>query len=133
MSNEETLQLGAVSPKPVTDDDLKNALKSVALESPSYVYTSPEWMEPGTDRCYYVHHARGDEGMLACGCMVGVALHSLGVPLAALKEWEACSASAVLMEFFPNASDEVRAAYTTAQIRQDRGLPWGVAIRGLDL
>lgn len=123
-----------VETKTVTDEDLKSALRTVAEGSPGYVYTSPEWQgEPGTSGCYYVHHARDDESILAPGCMVGYALNALGVPLSALKEWEHNPAVDLLDEFFPGASADVRAAYRRAQARQDRGCPWGKAIQGLDL
>ncbi|MGW0920370.1 hypothetical protein ACWD3J_15290 [Streptomyces sp. NPDC002755] len=121
------------SPKPVTDEDLKTALRTVAVDSPGYVYESPEWMEPGTNACYYVHRARENEDLLAPGCMVAYALNALGVPLAALKEWEACPAADVVAHFFPQATEETLYAYNTAQSRQDLGKPWGTAIRGLEL
>ncbi|MEU3618865.1 hypothetical protein ABZ725_42070 [Streptomyces sp. NPDC006872] len=131
-TTEERMQPVAV-PKPVTDADLKIALRTVAVDSPGYVYESPEWMEPGTNRCYYVHRARENEDLLAPGCMVAYALNALGVPLAALKEWESCPASDVVAHFFPQATEETLYAYNRAQSRQDIGKPWGTAIRGLGL
>ncbi len=117
----------------MSDEALKTALRTVAQGSPGYVYEAPEWMEPGVNRCYYVHRAREDESLLAPGCMVGYALNALGVPLESLKEWEACPASQVVAAFFPDASADVIAAYRVAQARQDRGDTWGKSIRGLDL
>jgi hypothetical protein len=90
-------------------------------------------MEPGTNRCYYVHNARDNEDILAPGCLVGYALNALGVPLAALKNWEAQPAADVVAEFFPNVSGEILETYNRAQSRQDRGETWGKSIRGLDL
>ena len=122
-----------VETKPVTDEDLKTALRTVAQGSPGYVYTAPEWMGDGTAQCFYVHNARDAENVLAPGCMIAYALNALGVPLVALKRWEHRPASEVVAAFFPNASGEIIDAYRRAQSRQDRGQPWGKAIRGLDL
>lgn len=118
----------------VTDQDLKDALRAVAMENPGHVYTAPDHLDAsGMGRCFYVHWPEGDEEALSPGCMVGHALYRVGVPLDRLQDHETRPAAHVLEDFFPQASGDTLSAYNSAQARQDIGHPWGKAIRDAGL
>lgn len=111
-----------MSYKNVTNEDLLRTLREVAAEQPEKVYKSPAG---AGGSCFYVH---GNEP----GCIVGHALHRLGVPLETLKEHESDAARAPLNDLFPEVTEGAMDLVDSVQYLQDRGEPWGEAIKALD-
>lgn len=84
------------------------------------------YRQQGNDGCLYVH--TDDEGNLCDGCLIGKALHLLGVP----REWldfhnanQGAYSLMSLLEF----SEEIKNAAHGAQSKQDNGETWGVALK----
>lgn len=108
--------------------------KAVALKGADFRYTSPLWKDgeyPGSagDGCLYVHSS--PEGPIP-GCIAGWALHSHGVSLARLQEWEDTSALSVVQDLSRDGSDSDRnnragRVLRAAQSIQDVNGTWGAA------
>lgn len=109
----------------VTEAQVRQALaEAVAEKGDDYVYTNPEGesAKGSAASCYYVH---GD----VPGCLVGNALHRLGVPLWALEARELRGAYSVAKEVIDVTDD--RGTYTmlgSVQDAQDNGAMWGDAL-----
>lgn len=119
-------------PSSVTDAQMLDALRQVAMEKPEYVYTAPEHMKGDFEgaSCFYVHFGDDeDDSSLIPGCMVGAALHRLGIPLNLLGQHETRPARWVVRDFFPDVAPETAQIFTRAQGWQDSGEPWGAAYR----
>jgi hypothetical protein len=115
----------------ITDAELIDALKAVVAESPDHVYTAPQHMlDEGYAKstCFYVHTDENDETKLSPGCVVGAALHRLGVPLEALQEYEHQNANAVLNVLYPGLSIQAKSFAGRVQLEQDNKFPWGRAL-----
>ncbi|GAA3473847.1 hypothetical protein [Nonomuraea roseola] len=112
----------------VTDAEMIDTLKAVVAEKPDYVYGAPEHMADGTGQCYYVHTDAENEEKLAPGCLVGVALNRLGVPLETLQKHEADNAFCVIGRVVEGISDVALEFAHLLQIRQDNGATWGEAL-----
>lgn len=100
----------------------------VAEYGEDYAYTRIDDEGP----CYYVH--RDESGEFVPGCIVGVLLHKMGFDL----EWlMRCTLGPVVSYLYtirlqrPDFSYEVKAEslLIEVQVRQDRGVPWGQAVR----
>ena len=111
--------------KTITDEDLARAIREVAAEDPNYVY-----QRPGSRVCLYVHWDAN--GTLRPGCLIGTALHRLGVPLETLSGYESKPAHEVLDHVAPDVSSHMRRAATRVQRVQDLGATWRQAARLLD-
>lgn len=110
----------------VTEEQVRQALvEAVAEKGEDYVYSNPEG-ESAKDAvvsCSYVH---GD----VPGCLVGNALHRLGVPLSALEARELRGAYSVAKEVI-DVTDGRGTFYTLlgeVQDAQDNGAMWGDAL-----
>lgn len=104
------------------------ALEVVVAEAgEDYVYESPRHMQGGDESCFYVH--RDPDGSDARpGCLVGTALHRLGVPLGELEKHEGTDAFTMLWHI-TDLPDRARGAFSGAQEAQDTGETWGEALR----
>lgn len=99
----------------------------VALKGEDYVYTTPDGERGSEDMqpiCMYVH---GDEP----GCIVGHVLNKAGITLSRLREEERNDASGVLINLRSDLAyeDGVSQLFQDVQAMQDRGTPWGRAVR----
>lgn len=104
------------------------ALREVVAERPDYVYSSPDYMSADDEggRCFYVHKDE-DGNPVAAGCVVGVTLHRLGVPLEWMEQLEGRPASSLVGRLFPDLSERTVSALNLVQSAQDNGDTWGVA------
>ncbi|MCY0941890.1 hypothetical protein [Streptomyces antarcticus] len=116
-----------VEPK-VTDEIVLSTLREVVSERPEYTYSAPEYMAADKEggRCFYVH--KDEDGTpVSPGCVIGVMLHRLGVPLEWMEQLEARPASSLVGRLFPHLSDRTVYALNMVQSNQDNGNAWGLA------
>lgn len=116
----------------ITAEKLIDTLRAVANEKPDHVYTAPAHMDKN-DSCYYVHTDPEDNQKLSPGCLVGAALHRLGVPLEELKRHEGESAYALLDQLCPGVGHRARCFAGEVQALQDEGTAWGEAILAAEM
>jgi hypothetical protein len=111
-----------------TDEKALATLREVVAERPEYVYSCPTHMQEYDDdlSCFYVHTDE-DGSMVSAGCVVGVALNRLGMPLEELAKEEGSTAHAVISRYFPLISKRVRARFNDIQMHQDAKNTWGVS------
>lgn len=117
----------------ITDQQIYDAIRKVATEAPETIYrdTVPDHMRGYTPSgCYYVHSDATDVTKLAAGCLIGKALHSLGVSLSDMADTNMASAP-VMMDRLGIGSGKARFVALDIQERQDSGIPWGNAIQGV--
>lgn len=114
----------------ITDEQFYAAVRKVAAEAPNTVYrtTIPDHQNSGTN-CLYVHTDTSDNPVSA-GCIIGQALHALGVSLETLAMHERKSAHVVMADLGIGSFDAQEAA-RNVQISQDSGETWGAAVRFL--
>jgi hypothetical protein len=103
-----------------TERKLVDALREVAAGRPDYAYEPPG---DGVE-CLYVHNG-------APSCLVGHALHRLGVPLGALYVIK--PSDELIPQLFIEVGADVNVAVWNVQTAQDNGAPWGEAIMELDV
>lgn len=103
--------------------------EAVALKGEDYVYTTPDGMQGSEDYqpyCLYVHDDQP-------GCIVGHVLHAAGVSLPVLLAEETNDAEGALRnlarENTLNYEDGVSQLLQDVQGAQDKGTPWGEAVR----
>lgn len=111
----------------ITDEQLIETVKAVAAEAPFTVYTAPEHMST-TGACFYAHTDAVNRDELSPGCLIGVALHRLGVPLETLAEHEDINARIMLGKLYPKLDNDTVDFANFAQAEQDKGVPWGTAV-----
>lgn len=111
----------------ITDDLIIDTIKEVVAEKPDHVYTTPDHMKDGA-ACYYAHTDPEAGDVLTPGCVVGAALHRLGVPLETLREYESMNAWYVLRHLAPGTTDVGRNFASDVQGNQDDGETWGAAL-----
>ncbi|MEV8056544.1 hypothetical protein AB0P37_08455 [Streptomyces antimycoticus] len=111
----------------ITNGQLETALRAVVESSPDHVYSAPVGMSNGNGTCFYVH--RTEDGTKTPGCLVGHALHRLGVPLATLEKWEGTSATGVIegITTLDECASAVQLA-NEAQMAQDTGQCWSESL-----
>jgi hypothetical protein len=110
----------------VTDEQFTEAIKALVKESPDKVYARPEHMEAATEAaCYYVHTSPEDETQLSPGCLIGAALHKVGVPLEELRKHEGQAAWALLRRLMPHLSADTVNFAGDIQAWQDQRNAWG--------
>lgn len=113
-----------------TLEDLARTLREVAAEQPDYVYVNEDLPEGSDSRnCKYWH-----ENTRKPGCILGVALHRLGVDVASMFN---VGIVIYLGERFPSETIERRRPFRYVQMHQDGSedeprLPWGECIKALD-
>lgn len=111
--------------------DVTRTVTELVAEQPDYVYSSPEHQRSALT-CFYVHTDE-DGDNAAPGCLVGAALHKLGVPLDVLSGYEGKDAYRAASNLLTLPSDEQRNSalqfLSAAQSYQDGGLPWGESLR----
>lgn len=121
---------------PTFDESFTAAMEAVVQErGPDWVYPlgEPGWvladdLMSASGGCRYVR-TDADEP----GCIIGAALHKMGVPLHQLRPWEGQSVAAVIPEIeitlnIGHASENLMDAADWAQTRQDLGATWGEAL-----
>lgn len=113
----------------ITDEQVIAAIRAVAAENPDKVYALPDHMEPMYEgACNYVHTAPDDEAKLSPGCLIGSALHRLGVPLETLAKVEGSAAGSAIAELLPQITVGTRVYANNVQMWQDDGRTWGQAV-----
>jgi hypothetical protein len=111
----------------ITDETVLSTLREVVAERPEYAYSAPSHLKANPDApdCFYVH--KDEEGeCVAPGCVIGVVLHRLGIPLETLAEHEGSTVHQI-RALMPGVSPEVLNTLNLMQSRQDVGKPWGLA------
>ncbi|RKN35961.1 hypothetical protein [Streptomyces hoynatensis] len=110
--------------KNITDEDLARAIREVAAEDPNYVYRRRgRGATSSAKRC---------NCPICSGCLIGTALHRLGVPLETLAQHESKPAHEVLDHVAPDVSSYMKLKATRVQRLQDLGATWRQAARRLD-
>ncbi|WP_416972563.1 hypothetical protein [Streptomyces sp. 4F14] len=110
----------------VADGQLREMLRQVVAERPEYVYSPPEYMVKDVGDCFYVHEDEAGE-RVGAGCVIGVVLHRLGVPLGELEKHEGQTIVQMLNEVTRGASRSMAIKLGVLQFNQDEGMPWGEA------
>jgi len=119
----------------ITTADVEAEVRRIAAEHPDRVY---EYADEG-DGCHYVHSAETGEGIsgratwpepppLVPGCIMGVALARLGVPLPDLILGETVQLALVTLGIGGDPS-----WLADVQLRQDGGVTWSTAVADADL
>ncbi len=109
----------------ITDDTLMKTLRQVVAEKPTHVYEGPEYSERADD-CLYVH--RDETGAIeGPGCVMGHALHRLGVPLEELALYEGLAIACVVGHLTSGISQGTEEILRRVQTLQDEGSPWSEA------
>ncbi|MFF5433444.1 hypothetical protein ACFY5K_25850 [Streptomyces griseofuscus] len=111
-----------------SDAKVKEVLREVVSERPDYIYSGPEYMHRDEDglACFYVHKDE-DGSNVAPGCLIGVVLHRLGVPLEELEKHEGKTPVQMLKDVVGGVSRKTATILTQAQFEQDEKYPWGEA------
>lgn len=127
----------ATPPAPLKPMDAERALgllRAVVAEfGPEYVYVNASGQRAGQCHvggktaidCSYVH---GMDNDLRPGCLVGQVCHRHGVPLVVLQTYEG-SAFGTFGEDAGIANEDAQQILHAAQMAQDGGRPWGVALQ----
>lgn len=110
----------------ITDEMVMKTLQEVVSEKPEYVYSSPEHQKGEIGTCFYVHTDE-DGAPVSPGCVVGVVLHRVGVPLEVLKKEEGWPARAAIRHIGLGLSFETKTTLTCIQNYQDSKETWGEA------
>lgn len=103
-----------------SDEEIEDTIRELAADSPDFIYERPE----GVVQCRYVH---GD----APGCLIGQALHFLGVPLADLVMFEGENAITLLREL-TYTSEPIRRWASRVQDYQDSEATWAESVAYAD-
>jgi hypothetical protein len=118
----------------LTEKNVTEAFRQIIEDfGADYVYRK----RGAADSCFYVHQTPKGE---VPGCIVGQLLHRLGVPLEVLKKREGRSAWAIFYgrELLGDGEaespvraegDDLTRKIQRVQSAQDRGDPWGYAVR----
>lgn len=101
-----------------TDEQLISAIEAVAAEDPYRVYQQDD-----EGRCFYLRDG-------APSCLIGQALHRLGVSLSTLAREDAIQNSAenVIFKTLSGVSDRALSFASRVQTRQDLGHTWADAV-----
>lgn len=111
----------------ITNETAMQALRDVVAEvGPDYTYPDSE-RDDLYHACRYVADGKAS-------CIVGRALHKMGVPLEVLAEHELSSAEMVIRELIDDGviesnESEWATQYAFAQIAQDQRKTWGKALQ----
>lgn len=122
----------------ITDDQLISTLEALVEEQPDHVYKVPEHMRAANDeahrdgrgdyiRCFYVH--TDTDGSASPGCLLGHALHRLGMSLDELLPFEGASVYKVLARRTRGVSQDAGEVASAIQDYQDDGHTWGESLR----
>ena len=115
----------------ITDEEFVYAVHAIVESNPDFVYEPPQ--PPGSSgwsaRCLYAHGG-------APSCLIGQALHRVGVPVYVLEDLDNLSsdsggtaANVMLNILSPKGiSNGVRHWAGHVQALQDTGTPWGEAL-----
>lgn len=86
----------------------------------------PDWPDaPWGKQCLYVHEEDGEK---VPGCIVGTALHSLGVPLDVFAPFEGKNVNALRMDLPLPLTQEGWRMLSLAQHEQDSNSTWAEAV-----
>lgn len=111
---------------PVAHDLLKDIVREFGED---HTYSNPATLlDTGTNGCDYWHDDEDKPG-----CLIGHALHRLGVPGDWLHGQEGSNAETLLnmlrANYLWNIDQDSTRLFTVAQARQDALDPWGVALK----
>lgn len=113
---------------------VEDALREIVAANPNRVYRTPSGYIPdGIAMCFYVHNA--GTANAEPGCLIGKLAHKLGASLDSMAPFERGSSyvlMAGLFDFPHNSETELSRLGTLlndVQGYQDRGTPWGEALR----
>lgn len=106
-----------------TAADILREIHALAAERPDFVYENPA----DSGKCLYAHRDT-ETGELSPGCIVGAALHKLGVPLETLRSFGSRPAVALCINELGLARSGALDRICDVQRRQDSGMPWGEAV-----
>lgn len=114
----------------ITDEAFYAAVRAVAAERPDHIYDNPDLT---ANACLYVHNANTPKAKP--GCIIGAALHRLGVSLDKLNVMDGyASEDGYLSSGFDfvggrfGLSDAAVTWGAAVQGHQDNGMPWGSAV-----
>ena len=109
--------------KHITKEDALRALEeAVAEKGEDYIYQYTDSDDWRSYTCTYVRAGEPD-------CMIGNALHRLGVPLDAFAPHEEKAFDRIADDVAPGIEEEAVRALRAAQSVQDQGRTWGEALR----
>jgi hypothetical protein len=114
----------------ITEERFFHTLKEVVSASPDRVYKAPEHQRDLEilGSCFYVHTDAESGDPISAGCLIGLVLHRLGLPLEDMQQFEGVRAKSLLKEMFPGTfSRRALEQITQAQSNQDDGDTWGEA------
>lgn len=121
-------------PIAVDVQQVKDVLRAVVESAPDTLYDAPAHQLGGTTTCFYVHTDADSGEPKQPGCVVGVMLHTLGVPLAELAKYEGKTAVQLIPGVIRFPHDEENAVYSLrklvngVQSMQDGGQTWASAL-----
>lgn len=113
-----------------TPEDLQHKVREVAADYPKYVYDIPYG-----NSCMYFH--KGDDDNYSCGCIIGHALHRLGVTLEDIsEEYNFVGVWGLLQRHLSDLpldfNDATVQWLSNVQSAQDRGETWSSAVKKAD-
>lgn len=112
-----------------TSEQLAEKVREVADSYPKHVYKSGD-----SDNCAYFEV--GQDGNYAAGCIVGHALHRLGVTLEDIEEYNLSTEVTELIDLFmpPENRDAASEIFLlNVQRKQDMEHPWKDCVRTSDV
>jgi hypothetical protein len=110
-----------------TAKDVQSEVRAVAAEYPTHVYVSARKGE-----CSYFHMGEGTN--YSCGCIIGHALHRLGVTPEDIPNSNFLGVVGLLRRFMPAQDrDEIIMDWlASVQLLQDEGKSWSKAVNKAD-
>lgn len=115
-----------------SSEDFTTMVRTVAAEKPDYRYNPRSINAVDSTRCFYTPTLRPDGS--TSRCLIGEALHRLGISDALMSEHDGDSTSTVhaLLTRLGDHTEEVLIWANTVQAAQDWGLTWAEAVEYAD-
>lgn len=106
--------------------ELQEMVREVASDYPKYVY------EPSNGVCSYFKN--GEDGYSCPDCIIGHALHRLGVSPDNIGDNNIVSVRGLCRKYLPLSLSDDRTLEWLAEVqdRQDLGMPWAKAVKKAD-
>lgn len=114
----------------INDSTFLATVRTLAAAFPEKVYSNPVPQTERVSSCLYVHPAT-DTTPATPGCIIGTALHVLGISLDDLSRVEGTGAYSAINNVLPfedYVSNSVLEWARTVQMRQDSGKTWAKAV-----
>lgn len=107
--------------------ELQEKVREVASDYPKYVY------KPTGGECTYFRKGEND-GYSCPDCIIGHALHRLGVTIEDIKNNNIVSVRGLCRAYLPLSLSDDRTLEWLAEVqdRQDLGMPWAKAVKKAD-